>query len=175
MTLQTLLNPMFALILLLGISGCSIQQQTEPSAPSGTAESSPASIAESGTASAEVLSVEATGEPGAYQFAVTIRSPDTGCQQYADWWEVLSEEGELLYRRVLLHSHVDEQPFTRSGGPVAIAPEQVVIVRAHMHPSGYGSQAQQGSVAEGFSAVTLPDGFAAAVAEQEPLPSDCAF
>ncbi len=60
---------------------------------------------------AEVSEVEATGQANNYTLAVTVSSPDTGCDSYADWWEVITPEGELLYRRVLLHSHVDEQPF----------------------------------------------------------------
>ena len=60
------------------------------------------------TSFANVLSVQVTDNPGAYQFAVEIASPDTGCEQYADWWEVVSQDGQLLYRRILLHSHVDE-------------------------------------------------------------------
>lgn len=50
-----------------------------------------------------------------------MRSPDRDCGLYADWWEVVGEDGRLLYRRILMHSHPDEQPFTRPGGPVAIA------------------------------------------------------
>ena len=94
---------------------------------------------------ADVLAVQATGQPGAYEFSVSIRSPDKGCAQYADWWEVVSKDSKLLYRRVLLHSHVDEQPFTRSGGPVPIQPDTVVWVRAHMNNSGYGGIAFMGS------------------------------
>ena len=74
---------------------------------------------------ADVLTVAVTGQANAYQFNVQVASPDTGCDQYADWWEALSEDGQLLYRRVLLHSHVSEQPFTRSGGSVAIDPDTV--------------------------------------------------
>ena len=125
--------------------------------------------------SADVLEVSVTGNPGAYTFSVTIRSPDTGCNLYANWWEVLSQEGRLLYRRILLHSHVNEQPFTRSGSPTPIQPNQTVIVRAHMHPSGYGGSAQQGTVAAGFKPVNLPADFAAAVAAQSPQPSGCNF
>jgi hypothetical protein len=124
---------------------------------------------------ADVTAVTVSGEPGAYRFSVTVASPDTGCTQYADWWEVLSEDGELLYRRVLQHSHVDEQPFTRSGGPVAIAAETAVIVRAHMNTGGYGGAALRGTAAGGFAAVELDAGFAAGVEGVAPLPEGCAF
>ncbi len=124
---------------------------------------------------ADILSVRAGGEPGAYRFETEISSPDTGCDQYADWWEVLTVDGELLYRRVLTHSHVDEQPFVRSGGPVEIDRDQVVWVRAHMVPTGYGGRAMRGSVAGGFAAAELDAGFAADAAEKEPLPRGCRF
>jgi hypothetical protein len=124
---------------------------------------------------AHVIAVDAGGEPGAYRFSVTISSPDSGCDQYADWWEVLSEEGELLYRRVLLHSHVDEQPFTRSGGPVELEAHTPAIIRAHMSTSGYGGRAFRGSVKAGFSPTELDPGFAADLSEAPPLPDGCAF
>lgn len=128
-----------------------------------------------GAIAADVVDVSARGEPGHYTFEVTVKSPDTGCDQYADWWEVLSTEGELLHRRILAHSHVDEQPFARSGGPVAIDTDETVIVRAHMNTTGYGGQAMRGSVDEGFRPVELPDDFAVDVEDQEPQPSGCAF
>ncbi|MGA9190363.1 MAG: hypothetical protein WBZ24_01400, partial [Anaerolineales bacterium] len=78
----------------------------------------PQNEAESDSAQARVISVDVSGEEGAFTFAVEIASPDTGCDRYADWWEVVTPNGDLLYRRILLHSHVDEQPFARSGGPV---------------------------------------------------------
>jgi hypothetical protein len=54
-------------------------------------------------------------------------------------WEVVDVTGEaLLYRRILGHSHVSEQPFVRSGGPVS-ATSDVVIVRSHGNVGGYGS------------------------------------
>lgn len=124
---------------------------------------------------AKVTEVEVTGNANNYTFAVTVKSPDTGCDRYADWWEVITPEGELLYRRVLLHSHVDEQPFTRTGNPVPISPQQDAIVRVHMSSDGYSTLAQQGSVKSGFTAVTLPEEFAANLESAEPLPQDCAF
>lgn len=110
-----------------------------------------------------------------YRFAVTVQSSETGCDRYANWWEVITEDGTLLYRRILAHSHVNEQPFTRSGGPVVMEPDEVVIVRSHMHPVGYHTQAMQGSFSQGFESVVLPIGFATELAETEPLPTGCAF
>ena len=124
---------------------------------------------------ADVIAVQARGQPGAYQFNVTVRSPDLGCKQYADWWEVVSEDGKLLYRRVLLHSHVDEQPFTRSGGPVTIQPDAVIWVRAHMNTGGYGGTVLKGSVKTGFKQAAPEVGFAAGLAKQMPLPEGCDF
>lgn len=124
---------------------------------------------------ANVLSVEVSGEPSAYQFSVEISSPDTGCEQFADWWEVFNEDGQLLYRRILLHSHVDEQPFTRSGGPVPIAADMVVYVRAHMNTVGYGGTVMKGSVQDGFESVEVEAGFGSDLERIPPQPEDCAF
>jgi len=123
---------------------------------------------------ADVLRVAAKGKPGAYAFAVTVKSPDRGCDRYANWWEVVSPDGRLLFRRVLMHSHPDEQPFTRPGGPVPISAEETVIVRAHFHPTGYGGAAMRGSVAKGFTAWSeAPPGFASELAREKPLPTEC--
>jgi len=124
---------------------------------------------------AVVTNVEVSGEENAYTFSVTLRSPDTGCEQYADWWEVIDLDGNLIYRRILAHSHVDEQPFTRSGGVVAISNDLEVYVRAHMNTTGYGGSAQLGSVSEGFKATNLATEFAQSLAEVNPLPDGCAF
>jgi hypothetical protein len=107
--------------------------------------------------------------------SVTVASLETGCDSYAEWWEVVSEDGELLYRRVLLHSHVDEQPFTRSGGPVDIQADDTVIIRAHMNGSGYVGRRWKGTVAEGFAPAGLDTNFAADLENQGPLPASCAF
>ena len=124
---------------------------------------------------ANVPSVQVTGNSGAYQFAVEIASPDTGCDQYADWWEVVSQDGQLLYRRILLHSHVDEQPFTRSGGPVEVAADELVYVRAHMNTVGYGGIVLKGTVQAGFEPVEVEAGFGSSLERVQPLPEDCAF
>ena len=122
---------------------------------------------------ADITRVAIGGDPGAYRFSVTVSSPDTGCDSYADWWEIVSDEGDWLGRRIFLHSHGDEQPFSRSGGPFDIQPDDIVIVRAHMNDAGFGGVAFRGSIADGLAAAELPDGFAAAVEKLEPQPSDC--
>lgn len=127
------------------------------------------------TLKASIVSVSSSGEAGNYTFSVGISSPDTGCAQYANWWEVITEDGTLIYRRILAHSHVNEQPFIRSGGTVSIAANQVVIVRAHMNTSGYGTTVYKGSVLNGFTEDTLAPDFANQLATQEPLPTSCAF
>lgn len=124
---------------------------------------------------ADVVSVVAKGAPGAVEFEVGVRSPDTGCARYADWWEVVDLDGGLIHRRILRHSHVDEQPFVRSGGPFVLDPDHTVWVRAHMHPDGYGGKAMRGSIRSGFVATELDPDFAAGLAEQPPLPDGCAF
>lgn len=124
-------------------------------------------------AAADVVSVGVSGPPGAYRFEVGVRSPDLGCRQYADWWEIVDESGRLLYRRVLSHSHVDEQPFVRGGEPVPIASDTTVWVRAHMTPGGYGGKAFNGSVDAGFIAADPPAGFAANLGDEPPSPPPC--
>ncbi|SNS38707.1 hypothetical protein SAMN06265376_11359 [Dokdonia pacifica] len=126
-------------------------------------------------AKASIVSVVTSGNENEYTFQVGVLSPDTGCEQYADWWEVISEDGELLYRRILAHSHVNEQPFVRSGGGVAITAATVVIVRVHMNSSGYGMIGYKGSISQGFEEFEIAEGFASELETQTPLPDGCAF
>jgi hypothetical protein len=125
---------------------------------------------------ADVTAVSVRGQEGAWTFDVTVASPDSGCGQYADWWEIVDDAGALLYRRVLLHSHVAEQPFTRSGGPVPVGGADSVWVRAHLSVApGYGGQALRGTVTGGFAPRQLPATFAEDLATADPLPQGCAF
>jgi hypothetical protein len=134
---------------------------------------------------ANVTGVAVSGEPGAYSFAVTVESADIDCSQYADFWEVVSESGELLYRRILEHSHTDENgtsdadapgnTFTRSGGPVDVSADDSVIVRAHMNTDGYNGIAMRGTAAGFVSAPDIDENFAADVEDDEPQPAECLF
>jgi hypothetical protein len=124
---------------------------------------------------ADVVSVATSGDAESYSFIVEVASPDEGCHRFADWWEVLSEDGDLIYRRILLHSHVNEQPFTRSGGPVNISLDEVVLVRAHMSTGGYGGRAMRGSPGAGFETIELESEAFNEVEREPPQPADCDF
>ena len=124
---------------------------------------------------ANVIAVKTSGNEGAYRFSVTLESDETGCEQYADWWEVLNDKGELLYRRILVHSHPDTQPFTRSGGKIDIKSSDIVYVRAHMNKEGYVGDVLKGSVNTGFQRVTNLPHFQKVLEKQEPLPTGCLF
>jgi hypothetical protein len=98
---------------------------------------------------ADVIGVEVKkiGE-NTYQFSVTVSHADEGWEHYADKWEIISPEGQVLGTRTLLHPHVDEQPFTRSLSGVKIpAGITDVTIRAHDSVHEYGGKVIQ---------VTLP-------------------
>jgi hypothetical protein len=75
---------------------------------------------------------------GTYDFDITVKSVDRGWDYYADAFEVLDANGKVLGRRVLLHPHETEQPFTRDLYGVKIpAGVTHVTVRARHKPKGY--------------------------------------
>ena len=159
----------------LVLSGCSAEARPNEDQGGVGVTTTQKAILEDKALAADIRVINVSGGATNYVFAVEIESPDTGCDQYADWWEVLNEKGELLYRRILLHSHVDEQPFTRSGGPVVVGASDVLIVRAHLHPDGYGGVAFKGSVEQGFREYVLNPDFADEVEMLDPQPDGCAF
>lgn len=83
---------------------------------------------------------------GSWTFHVTVFHPDTGWEDYADGWDVVTPDGVILkpdqnapFTRLLVHPHVDEQPFTRSQSGIVIPTGvTVVIVRAHDMVDGFG-------------------------------------
>ena len=87
---------------------------------------------------AVIEAVQARGSNGAWNFAVTLSHPDSGWEHYADGWEVLAPDGVRLGHRELLHPHVNEQPFTRSLGGVAIADNiDHITIRAKCSVDGW--------------------------------------
>lgn len=97
----------------------------------------------SGTAYAWEADVEKVelrqADDGSYTFDVTVSHADEGWSHYADGWEVIGPDGEVLGKRELMHPHVEEQPFTRSLGGVRISDGiGVVTIRAHDNQHGYG-------------------------------------
>ncbi len=103
----------------------------------------------SSAANADVTFVRAVQDAGGkWTFHVTVEHPDTGWEDYADGWDVVTSAGEVLkpdasqaFTRVLMHPHENEQPFTRSQSGIAI-PESVtrVRVRAHDLVDGFGGR-----------------------------------
>lgn len=93
-----------------------------------------------GKADVKKVEVNASGE-GSYTFDVTIKSEDTGWDNYADRYEVLSPEGKILGTRELAHPHENEQPFTRSLRNVEIPSDiDTVTVRAHFNTADYDGE-----------------------------------
>lgn len=97
---------------------------------------------------ADVQFVKAVYDGDTWTFSVTVSHPDTGWDDYADGWDVVTPDGMVIkkdptdpFTRVLLHPHENEQPFTRAQSGLMI-PEGVdrVLVRAHDLLDGFGGQ-----------------------------------
>lgn len=128
-----------------------------PRAPAATPSASG-----DGQGNADVVFVRAVEQPGgAWTFHVTVQHPDMGWEDYADGWDVMTPDGRVLksdpedpFTRLLLHPHVDEQPFTRSQSGLIVPPGvSKVTVRAHDLVDGYGGN----EVAVDLSAESGPD------------------
>jgi hypothetical protein len=88
---------------------------------------------------ADVVFVEVAQEDAdTWMFAVTVRHDDRDPDHWADWWRVRTVDGRELGRRVLLHSHVDEQPFTRDERIRIPRDVRAVVVEAHDKVHGLG-------------------------------------
>jgi len=99
-------------------------------------------------ADADVTYVRAVQTDDTWTFHVTVQHPDTGWEDYADGWDVVLPDDIVVrpdedspFTRLLLHPHVDEQPFTRSQSGIRI-PNGVtqVTVRAHDIVDGFGGR-----------------------------------
>ena len=100
-------------------------------------------------ANADVLFVRAVqSADGTWTFHVTVEHPDTGWDDYADGWDVLTPDDTIIkpdpdspFTRLLLHPHENEQPFTRSQTGIVIPPDVTQVrVRAHDLVDGYGGR-----------------------------------
>ncbi|WP_422038614.1 hypothetical protein [Roseibium sp.] len=89
----------------------------------------------------EIVEASARQSGSTWTFSVTLKHGDTGWDHYADLWQVFAPDGKLLGERVLLHPHVEEQPFTRSLSGVAI-PDGIdeVVIRARDSVHGVADQ-----------------------------------
>jgi hypothetical protein len=98
-------------------------------------------LAANGTAIADEVKILAADfrNTGAnrWSVSVTLRHADTGWDHYTDNWRVVDGEGQILGDRVLLHPHVDEQPFTRSLGNVKV-PAGITTVYIEAHDKVHG-------------------------------------
>jgi hypothetical protein len=93
----------------------------------------------------DVISVKARALPdGKWRFDVTIEHEDEGWEHYADGWEVVGPEGNLIASRPLRHPHVGEASFTRSKTGFSIpAKLKWVTVRGHDKIHAYGGLEQK--------------------------------
>lgn len=81
---------------------------------------------------AEVIAAEVVHTGGNfYRFSVTLQHDDESWEHFAKAWEVLDLNGNILGARILLHPHINEQPFTRS--QTISLPENInqVTIRAY--------------------------------------------
>lgn len=91
---------------------------------------------------ADVIKAESSrNQDGSYSFNVTVLHSDSGWKHYADKWDIVDEDNNILATRILHHPHVDEQPFTRSLSGVNI-PQNVksVTIRGHDSVHKYGGK-----------------------------------
>ena len=152
-------EPLILLILiaLLVLTGCQPTRtpEAEPltapaiSLPAETPDTPTSQPSTDGKGNADVLHVRAVqASEGTWTFHVTVQHPDTGWEDYADGWDVLTPDGTVLrpdpdspFTRLLLHPHENEQPFTRSQSGIDIPSDVTEVrVRAHDLVDGYGGR-----------------------------------
>jgi len=79
---------------------------------------------------------------GVYDFDVTVSSPYDTPARYADGFRAVTESGQVLGERKLLHDHQGEQPFTRDLYGVKVSPPvTTVVIQARDQKYGYGGKA----------------------------------
>ncbi|NBC95089.1 MAG: hypothetical protein GVY27_01895 [Deinococcus-Thermus bacterium] len=86
---------------------------------------------------AEVVVAEARPSGAGWLVSVTLRHGDTGWDDYADGWRIVTAEGEIVGTRPLAHPHVNEQPFTRSLSGVALPEGADLYVESSTSVTGW--------------------------------------
>ena len=91
---------------------------------------------------ADVIDARGTrSADGTWTISATVRHADEGWDHYADRWDVVGADGQVLASRKLLHPHEAEQPFTRSLSGVRIPSGlTAVTIRAHDSLHGLGGR-----------------------------------
>ena len=91
---------------------------------------------------ANVIAVDVKNEGNnKYTLSVTVFHKDEGWDHFADKWDVVTPDGTVLGTRILLHPHVNEQPFTRSLSFIKIPKNiQKVVIRANCSIQEYGGK-----------------------------------
>jgi len=91
---------------------------------------------------ADVLSVELEEtSPGTFTITAEVEHADDGWDHYANAWQVLGPDGDVIATRELAHPHMNEQPFIRSLSGVEIpAGVTEVTVRARDLVHGFGGR-----------------------------------
>ncbi len=171
-----------ALLLLVGApSGCTTaaaaSETSSESDTGATKDGGSPDTTSPGDSWVNIVEVSASGSSGEYSFNVRFESSDIDCTQFADWWEVVTEDGTLLYRRILAHPHtpgLSGNPVMRSGGPVTVTADDVMIIRGHMNNAGYIGIPMRGSVTAGFTpAPDIDAQFAPTLEGADPQPAEC--
>jgi hypothetical protein len=126
----------------------------EPATPISTPTSETSPLPTAAPERAEIGNADVTyvravqAANNSWTFHVTVQHPDTGWEDYADGWDVLTLDGTVIkpdpdspFTRLLTHPHENEQPFTRSQSGI-VMPNDVtqVRVRAHDLVDGYGGR-----------------------------------
>ena len=91
---------------------------------------------------ADIIEVKVLkSEAGTYQFDVTVSHRDEGWDHYVNKWDIVGSDDTVIGTRILLHPHVEEQPFTRSLSGVEVSPKDTTVtVRAHDSVHEYGGR-----------------------------------
>jgi hypothetical protein len=175
--------PTFILGIILFAIGCSMPFQTAPTQTS-IVKSPTVEVAATATIpsitpitpdssiripNADVLYVSARQDiDQTWTFSVTVYHPDLGWDDYADGWDIILPNGNVVkpdpeasFTRTLLHPHIDEQPVTRSQSEIVLPPDvQWVLVRSHDLVDGFGGREVKVNLAVGkgkdFEVIPLP-------------------